>query len=143
MDRDELVLITAGLAGLASVTSIALALVVGYDRAKSVYWNWVVCKLAPLEYTWAAAQFAQASGSGVNALPSNTTLDGGPDATDHAIFAPAIRSLRRGKWYRGKLIWWKQFTDPDASGNRPWLCILHPEVYRRTRPDEIAAAVYR
>ena len=47
------------LAGLASITSIALALIVGYDRAKSIYWDWVVRNLSPEEYAWAAASSRQ------------------------------------------------------------------------------------
>jgi hypothetical protein len=143
MDNDRLLLLTTILAAVASVTSICLALVTGYDRARAVYWDWVARKLSPSEFAWAAAQFSPTSRSGVNALPPNATLDGGPGATDHGIFGPAINNLRSRKWYRGKLIRWNRDPTPDAAGNRPWLCVLHPEIHRRTRPDDSGRTVYR
>lgn len=131
------------LAILASTTSLALALVVGYDRAKAVYWNWVVRKLSPEEYAWAAAQFSPQSKSGVNAFPPNATLDNGPTNSMYGMFDNAVANLRKRKWYRGRLITWRQSTAPDAEGKLVWLCLLHPEVYRRTRADSGGLAVYR
>jgi hypothetical protein len=143
MQRGGHIQLATILAGIASITSIALALIVGYDRAKSIYWDWVVRKLSPEEYVWAAAQFSPQSRSGAPALPPNATLDSGPKATKHGIFETAVASLRSRKWYRGKLVRWRQAAAPDAAGKLVWLCLLHPEVYRRTRPDDPAAAVYR
>jgi len=143
LDRSGDVLLSQALAVVASVTSIALALVVGYDRAKAVYWDWVVRKLSPEEYAWAAAQFAPGSKSGVHALPPNATLDSGPTASKYGMFDQAIAHLRRRKWYRGRLVTWRQSTVPDASGKHVWLCLLHPEIYRRTRSDNSGVVVYR
>jgi hypothetical protein len=143
MDKDQLLLLTTILAVVSSVTSICLALVTGYDRAKSVYWDWVARRLSPLEYSWAAGQFSPTTRSGTNTLPPNATLDGGPDASDHGIFGPAIGNLRARKWYRGRLIRWRRVSSPDAVGNRPWLCVLHPEIHQRTRPDGSGRTVYR
>ncbi len=143
MDNDRLILLIAILSGLASITSIALALISGYDRARSAYWDWVVRQFTPLEYAWAAAQFSHTARSGIGALPPNATLDGGPQASEHGIFGPAINSLRGRRWYRGRLIQWRRDENPDAAGNRPWLCVLHPEVYRRTRGLPSEMPVYR
>ena len=143
MDRSSDFPLAQVLAILASVTSIALALVIGYDRTKAVYWNWVVCKLSPDEYAWTATQFSAQTRSGVNALPPNATLDNGPAHSSYGMFDSAVANLRKRKWYRGRLLTWRQSTAPDANGKLVWLCLLHPEIYRRTRPDSGGLAVYR
>ena len=143
MADERFVLATAVMAAFASVLSIIVGLFAGYDRVKARYWDWVQSKMTPLEYAWAAAQFSAESRSGVGALPPNATLDAGPVETSYGIFEPAVRTLRSKRWYRGRLIWWKQERNPDADGKRVWLCILHPEIYRRTRPQDATSSTYR
>jgi hypothetical protein len=115
--------------------SIALALVTGYDRMRRMYWDSVARRLAPLEYAWLATQFSSQSNAGSRAFPLNVTIDGGPQHADHGIFTHAVANLKKRKLYRGPLIRWKRDQNPDAAGKRPWLCVMHPEVFRRVSAD--------
>lgn len=86
---------------VASLTSLALSLVVGYDQVESDYWNWVVRRPSAEEYAWSAAPFSHAIKSGVGALPPNATLDNGPKDSSYGMFDRAVAASRRENGIEG------------------------------------------